>query len=353
MQELKAKNYSIHINNSDLLKQMIHDEKYSKVFVLVDENTEKYCLHKILDLLPTNLAFIRVPSGETHKNIPTCQLIWENLLQNGADRHSLVINLGGGVLCDMGGFCASTFMRGIDFIQVPTTLLSMADASIGGKLGVDFMSYKNMVGIVTDPKAVFVFPDFLKTLPYEELRSGFAELLKHGLIADKKVWSELSAHHDITHLDYENIIATSISIKKNITEQDPNEKGLRKILNFGHTIGHAIESYWLESSAPLLHGEAIAIGMISEAYISYILGKISEADLFEVRKSILNIYGHHPKYVKPMDKILNFMKSDKKNKGDSIRLALLNPIGHAYYDQEVSQELILNSLIFYKEKLAA
>jgi 3-dehydroquinate synthase len=353
MQEIKTINYSIFINDSESMKRTIHDAGYSKVIVLVDENTEKYCLHKILFLLPENTSFIRIPSGESHKNISTCQVIWQNLLNIGADRHSLLINLGGGVLCDMGGFCAATYMRGIDFIQVPTTLLSMADASIGGKLGVDFMSYKNMVGLISEPKAVYVFPDFLETLPYEELRSGFAELLKHGLIADKEVWDELSSAKDISSMDYQKIIPRSINIKRKITEEDPGEKGCRKILNFGHTIGHAIESYWLQSSAPLLHGEAVAIGMVSEAYISYMLGQISELELFEIRGSILHIFGHHPKYVKPVDKILNFMKNDKKNKGDSLRLALLDPIGKACFDKEVSQEMIINSLIFYKEKLAA
>lgn len=353
MQEIKATNYSIFINDSDRLKHAIHDSAYSRVIVLVDENTEKYCLHKILFLLPENTSFIRIPSGESHKNISTCQVIWQNLLDLGADRHSLLINLGGGVLCDMGGFCAATYMRGIDFIQIPTTLLSMADASVGGKLGVDFMSYKNMVGLITEPKAVFVFPDFLETLPFEELRSGFAELLKHGLIADKEVWDELSAEKDITRLDYQKIISKSIDIKRKITEEDFLENGLRKILNFGHTIGHAIESYWLQSSAPLLHGEAVAIGMISEAYISYMLGHITESELFEIRSTIIHIFGHHPKYVKPVDKILHFMNNDKKNKGDSLRLALLDTIGKACFDKEVSENLIVSSLIFYKEKLAA
>lgn len=352
MQELKALSYSVFINDTDNLNKCINDGKYSKVIVLVDENTEKYCLHKMLFQLPENTSFIRIPSGETHKNISTCQVIWKNLLDIGADRHSLLLNLGGGVLCDMGGFCASTYMRGIDFIQVPTTLLAMADASVGGKLGVDFMSYKNMVGLLTDPSAVFIFTDFLETLPYEELRSGFAELLKHGLIADKNVWTELSAIEDITQLNYQNIITRSVLIKMDITEQDPAEKGLRKILNFGHTIGHAIESYWLQSSAPLLHGEAVAIGMISEAYISYTLGKITESELFEIRGSIIRIFGHHPKYVKPVDKILEFMKNDKKNKGRSLRMALIQPIGKACFDNEVTDDLIFSSLIFYKEKLA-
>jgi len=348
---LITKNYTIHINNNAVLSKFLKNGAYSKVFVLVDENTEKYCLHKIINALPENIHVIRIISDEINKNLTTCQKIWKKLINNGADRHSLLINLGGGVVGDMGGFCAATYMRGIDFIQIPTTLLSMADASIGGKLGIDVMNYKNIVGLISNPKAIFVFTDFLETLPYNQLRSGYAELLKHGLISDNEVWKHLSSVEDINSLSYEKIITKSISIKNNITEEDPQEKGLRKVLNFGHTIGHAIESYWLESSSSLLHGEAIAIGMISEAYISYSLGKITEEELFEIRKAILNLYGHQRKFVKPIEKIIAYMKSDKKNHGNSIRLALLEGIGSACYDVEVSPEMIYQSLVFYRKKL--
>ncbi len=349
--ELIAKNYTININDLSSISKYLDTNTYSKIFILVDDNTEKYCLHKIIGYLPENVQIIRVASGEINKNLNTCQKIWKKLINNGADRYSLLINLGGGVVCDMGGFCAATYMRGIDFIQIPTTLLSMADASIGGKLGIDFNAYKNIVGLISDPEAVFVITDFLETLPYDQLRSGYAELLKHGLISDQKVWKQLSVESDIVSLDYNSIITKSISIKKNITEQDPNEKGLRKILNFGHTIGHALESYWLESSTPLLHGEAIAIGMVAEAYISYSLGKISEEDLFEIRKSIINLYGHKRKYVKPIEKIISYLKSDKKNYGDNINMSLLDGIGSSYYDEKVTPKMIYQSLFFYREKM--
>ncbi len=350
-QELISKNYSIHIDSSDALKLFVQDKKYSKVFILVDENTEKFCLHKIIDLLPEDLQCIRIHAGEIHKNILTSQKIWKKLIHHGADRHSLLINLGGGVLCDMGGFCAATYMRGFDFIHLPTTLLSMADASIGGKVGIDFMTFKNIVGLISEPQAVFVFTEFLETLPYEELRSGYAELLKHGLINDHIVWQELITIQDITQLDFSSVIKRSIAIKANITEQDPTEKGIRKILNFGHTIGHAIESYWLDSKKPLLHGEAVAIGMVAEAFISYSIGKLSEQELFEIRKKIIGLYGHQRKYVKPIEKIISFMQMDKKNYKGTLRMSLLNKIGEACYDVEVQPEIVFQSLVFYREKL--
>ena len=317
----------------------------------MDENTEKYCLYKLYEYLQFRVEIIRIPSGEKHKTIQTCQLVWSALTYHKADRHSLLINLGGGVIGDLGGFCAATFMRGISFIHMPTTLLSMVDSSIGGKLGVDFMGYKNMVGLIKNPSSVIVLPEFLDTLPLDQLKSGYAELLKHGLIADKDTWEVLIQKKDIVSVDFTPIIYESILIKKEVTEQDPNEKGLRKILNFGHTIGHAVESYWLDSKSPLLHGEAIAIGMISEAYLSYRLDQLSESELFSIRDGLINIYGHHPKFLKPSEKIIALMQSDKKNYGGDIRFSLLKSLGQAIYDISVPHEMIEESFIFYTQKI--
>jgi len=351
MKDIQCKNYSIHINNWTYFESYVRSLNISNIFILTDENTEKYCLGYLLEYIDREVHIIRIPSGEHNKNIQTCQHVWTRLLQNGADRHSLMINLGGGVIGDLGGFCAATYMRGIRFLQVPTTLLSQVDASVGGKLGVDLMGFKNMVGLIQDPSAVFIFTEFLNTLPADQMKSGYAELLKHGLIADKESWQQLSQKNIIAGLDYENLVYDSVLIKKNVTEKDPTEKGLRKILNFGHTIGHAVESYWMDSSTPLLHGEAIAIGMVSEAYLSYRIGNISEVDLFQIRNSLLRIYGHHPKFVKPTADILKIMKGDKKNVNGDIRFALLESVGKACFDIQVDADTIADSFVFYKEKI--
>lgn len=351
MKEIRCKNYSIYINNWQALKELVNSQMPSNIFVLIDENTEKYCLLHLLEHLHIEAQIIRIPAGEQYKTIETCQHVWTKLMQHGADRHSLLINLGGGVIGDLGGFCAATYMRGIRFIQVPTTLLSQVDASVGGKLGVDHKGFKNMVGLIQDPVAACIFTDFLQTLPYEQMRSGYAELLKHGLIADKKAWQNLSAKMDLPNLDFEALVYESVLIKKNVTEQDPYERGLRKILNFGHTIGHAVESYWMDSSTPLLHGEAIAIGMVSEAFLSYRVGKISENELFDIRNSIMRIYGHHPKYVKPTSELIKIMRGDKKNINGNIRFALLESVGEACYDIPLQPDLIEESFVFYKEKI--
>lgn len=351
MKHIQDKNYNIFFNEWSALKQEIKKLAPSQVYILVDENTEKYCLFHFLAYIDDPVQIIKINSGEINKNINTCQFVWESLLNKGADRQALLINLGGGVIGDLGGFCAATYMRGIRFIQIPTTLLSQVDASIGGKLGIDFLHFKNMIGLYETPQSIFIFTEFLKTLPEKELKSGYAEVLKHSLIADKNAWDKRSFPPKSGQYDYDSIIYQSVLIKKMITDQDPKESGLRKVLNYGHTIGHALESYWMNSDTPLLHGEALAIGMITEAFISYRLGKISEETLFEIRRAILQIYGHHPRYVKPMGKLLKLMQADKKNIGDEYRFALLESIGSACYDISVPHAFIEEGLIFYSTVL--
>lgn len=351
MKYIDCTNYQIHFNDWKAFEDSLLNMNPSTCFIIVDENTEKFCLHILLEHVDITCQIIKIPSGEQNKTLATCQFVWTKLMQNGADRHSVVINLGGGVIGDLGGFCAATYMRGIRFIQVPTTLLSQVDASIGGKLGVDLMGFKNMVGVIQDPSYVFIFTSFLKTLDNDQIRSGYAELLKHGLIADKNAWSILSKVGDVTFLEFDQLVYDSVSIKKSVTEQDPNEKGLRKILNFGHTIGHAVESYWMDSKSPLLHGEAIAIGMVSESYLSYRIGNITESELFDIRNTITRIYGHNPKYLKPKEEIIALMRSDKKNHNGAIKFALLENVGHACYDVEVANDVIEDSFLFYKERI--
>ena len=241
------------------IKEELHSflatNKYTQVFILVDENTLEHCL----PLLPNfDYQIIKIESGERNKNIETCQKIWQNLLNNNADRKALLINLGGGVISDMGGFCASTYKRGIDFINIPTTLLAMVDATIGGKTGIDFGFQKNMIGLFSLAKTVLIDATFLKTLNYRQIKSGKAEMLKHGLIANEQHFTQIISSA-IPNLD---LIKASIAIKQEIVSTDPFEKGIRKSLNFGHTLGHALEAYYLANNLDILHGEAIAQGMI-------------------------------------------------------------------------------------------
>ncbi len=321
MKEIIASDYSIWIGENSLSKLNI--SSYSKVAILVDENTKKDCLHKLPKI--DNSILIEIQSGEEKKNITTCNFIWEQLTKNNFDRNSLLINLGGGVIGDMGGFCASTYKRGIDFIQIPTTLLAMVDASVGGKLGVDFNGLKNQIGIFNYPNSVIINPEFLSTLPENELKSGFAEVVKHTLIADKNLWNKIIST-SFNELIWEEIIETSIQIKNKIVESDPFEKGERKKLNFGHTFGHAIESYYLEKGTPILHGEAIALGMMLESDLS---------DLTVIEKETINIFLYNffqiPE-LPPKHEIIDLMKGDKKNKDGKINFSLLNGIGNCSID---------------------
>ena len=241
MKEIKADNYSVWIGENSISKLDV--SQYSKIGILVDENTKEFCLPLLSEIKKS--VIIEIKSGEENKNIDSCNLIWEALTKNCFDRNSLLINLGGGVIGDMGGFCASTYKRGIEFIQIPTSLLAMVDASVGGKLGVDFNGLKNQVGLFSNPKSVIINPKFLETLPEDELRSGFAEVVKHALIVDKNLWNHLK-NNPFQDLYWEEIIESSVQIKNKIVMSDPKEKGERKKLNFGHTFGHAIESYYLE-----------------------------------------------------------------------------------------------------------
>lgn len=326
------------------LKQLLEQEKYSKIFVLVDEHTSELCLPLFQQLLDdfTDFDLIETSAGEENKNIDFCIGIWKTLLDFGADRKSLLINLGGGVVTDMGGFIASTYKRGIDFINIPTTLLSQVDASVGGKTGIDIDNVKNMVGTFTLPKSVFIETEFLKTLAYRELLSGFAEMIKHGLIADKAYYLKLKQANlsAIEALD----IYRSVEIKNEVVTTDPHEKGLRKILNFGHTIGHAVETYALiNDENPLTHGEAIALGMVCEAYLS----DLPTEDLQDISTYILSLY---PKYTikeESFEQLFEYMQSDKKNENGEILFSLLESVGKCGFNNKASQEKILESFIYY------
>ena len=304
-------------------------EGYSSYIILVDENTRALCLPLLQKAFPKlNEALIfEIPSGEAYKQISTCDKLWKSMLNNNIDRNALFINLGGGVIGDMGGFVASTFKRGIAFIQIPTTLLAQVDASIGGKLGVDCANIKNSVGLFNNPKSVIICTAFLNTLPKRELMAGYAEILKHGLIADKALW-EILTSTAISNTPSLSLIKQAVGVKHTITQRDPLERGDRKKLNFGHTIGHAIESYSLQYwVSPLLHGEAVALGMLAEAKLSANKIGLSTNELCTIEEEIKNAYTYISPEAMNIEELIQFMMNDKKNSTEGINFTLLNHIG--------------------------
>ena len=353
MQTITANNYSVYFDSRgyETLAEMLKPSHYSKIFILVDENTSQYCLPHLLNNLATEIEIeiIELEVGEIHKNIATCTEVWGALSDLGGDRKSILINLGGGVISDLGGFVACTFKRGIDFINIPTTLLSMVDASIGGKNGVDLGNLKNQIGIIREPKAVIVDTQFLSTLPQNEMRSGLAEMLKHGLIFDKKYWDKFKSLKDLSAEDLNHLIHQSIQIKNTIVCEDLTENGIRKSLNFGHTLGHAIESYFLENEdkASLLHGEAIAVGMILESYISREKGLLKNEEYQEIKYIINDIFERIEFTQNEIEKIIELLIFDKKNEFGKVQFALLDGIGKIKINQESNNELIYNAFRDY------
>jgi 3-dehydroquinate synthase len=320
-------------------------QSYAQIAVLVDENTKIHCYPLLKPHLNPHLL-IEIWSGEENKNLQTCIQIWQQLTDNEFDRKSLLINLGGGVIGDMGGFCAATYKRGIDFIQIPTTLLAQVDASVGGKLGIDFGIFKNHIGVFQEPQKVLVDATFLQTLSYRELRSGFAEVIKHCLIADQEAWKMLITK-DLEHQNWQEIIAHSLAIKNKVVEIDPRETGVRKILNFGHTVGHAVESFFLYTKGKLLHGEAIAVGMICEAWLASEKGFIEKTELLEIQGYILSIYDKIDINEADFEAIIHNTFQDKKNEKGIVLCSLLAQIGKANYDILVSPTEIKASLMYY------
>lgn len=354
MSIIQANGYPIYFNETgyEALNQQLTDAKYSSLFILVDSQSNEYCLPQFLPYLATEIAIeiVEFDAGESSKNIETCVQIWNVLTELGADRKSLIINLGGGVVTDLGGFVASTFKRGIDFIHVPTTLLAMVDASVGGKNGIDLGSLKNQIGVINVPVMVLIDSSYLETLPQNEMRSGLAEMLKHGLIFDKNYWEKFLDLKQLNTADLDDLIFRSIEIKNEIVMQDPTENGIRKALNFGHTLGHAIESYFLENNAKktLLHGEAIAAGMILESYISWGKNWISESEFNQIKSTISGIFETIIFEDIDIDPILDLLIHDKKNEYGTIQFALIEGIGKIKINQTSEKELIKEAFKHYR-----
>lgn len=339
-------------DNFSSLNLYLKENKHSKIIILVDENTHEYCLPTLLANMETESPFeiIEIQAGESNKNIDTAIQLWEVLSEFEVDRKALMINLGGGVITDLGGFVASTYKRGFAFINIPTTLLAMCDASVGGKTGIDHQFLKNIIGTFAQAEKVFIYPKFLETLEFIELRSGFAEMLKHGLIADVQHWNDLIKIENLIAETIAPYILRSTTIKQKIVEQDFKEQNIRKNLNFGHTIGHAIESLFLANQQHLPHGEAVALGMIMETQLSvsnHILDK-------EIGQNIITNIGKFFPHIDISgfnnENIISLMINDKKNTDGNINFSLLENIGKGVFDQNVNKKDINFAISAYKSE---
>ena len=355
MNSITANNGIIHFNNNcyPAINEHLKNKNFSKIFILVDNNTHELCLPYFLEKLETNatIEIIEIEEGEINKTIDTCVGVWNTLSELDADRKSLLINIGGGVITDLGGFVASTFKRGIAYINIPTTLLAMVDASVGGKTGVDLGHLKNQVGVISTPNIVLIDTNYLGTLPQNQMRSGLAEMLKHGLITGETYWNNFTDLSGLDMTDLDTLIYESVLIKKNVVDQDPLENGLRKTLNFGHTLGHAIESYFLSNTnkTTLLHGEAIAIGMVLACYLSSKILDFPIEQTKAIKTLFSTFYGKVTIEESDYAPIIELLKYDKKNNHGNINFVLLKQIGDTVIDCKVDETYILESFKFYAE----
>lgn len=354
MYTLEAPDYQIEVGSletsgfSDFLRKHYVG---SKVVIMVDENTNDNCLEYLIttfDFL-AEAEVMLLPAGEENKVMEVCFQVWEALSEYGIGRRDLIINLGGGVVTDMGGFIASIFKRGVDFIHIPTTLLGMVDASIGGKTGIDLGMYKNQLGVFRNPKAIYIDKIFLGTLEPREFVNGFSEVLKHALIKDVSLWEELTELDNLSEIATDEMLTRIISIKLDVIKQDPVERGLRKILNFGHTAGHAIEGYFLFKE-PVDHGHAVALGIIAESYISMRLEKLTQTEFTEIEKMILAWFPVPQITMSDIKGIIALLHNDKKNHSGKIQCCLLDKIGNCLYDQPVEESSFVDALVYLMSK---
>ena len=342
------------------LRNAVGLRRSTDLYVLTDDNSQQYCLplvRQTLDIADSHILCL--PHGEEQKTLASVETIWQFLINQQATRHSLLLIVGGGVLTDMGGFAASTFKRGIPYVNLPTTLLAMVDAAQGGKTGFDYCGLKNEIGMFASPKDTIIYPPFLKTLPYEQLLSGYAEMLKHALIASPLELIHVLAFNldDIDWEIFAELIQRSIDIKQYIVEQDPEETGLRKSLNFGHTIGHALEEYYLshkpepgngqQVGAPLTHGYAVMYGIVAELYLSVIKLSLPQQTLTQVVHFMTEHYGKPVCPCKDYSVLIDLMRHDKKNTSDSeINFSLLRQVGNCRIDQHCTEQEITEALDF-------
>ena len=337
------------------LTQAIDEVKHDLLFVLCDETTERLCLPVISDFeCMRGAQLITIPATDTHKTLESLSHVWSELQRMGATRHSLMVNLGGGMVTDLGGFAASTFKRGIPYINIPTTLLSMVDASVGGKTGINFGGLKNEIGVFNNARSVILDTTFLRTMDHENICSGYAEMLKHGLINNEEMWAELlnfdlESLDNLEHLDIlGRMVAESVAVKQRIVTEDPTEQGIRKALNLGHTAGHAFESLALERK-PVLHGYAVAWGMIVELYLCCVKTNFPQNQMRQTVAFIKENYGRMEITCDDYPHLIELMHHDKKNQGTSINFTLLGGIGDIRINQTATEEEIKDALDFYRE----
>lgn len=340
---------STHLENE--LVSALSECEHDKLFVLTDTTTQEMCLPVLLKFYCMKEAkVITIPASDSHKDIESLMMVWKGLQEGGASRHSCMINLGGGMVTDLGGFAASTFKRGINFINIPTTLLAMVDASVGGKTGINFGGLKNEVGVFNDSKFVILDTEFLKTLDTENICSGYAEMLKHGLISTEAMWEELVSF-DLATPDLkllQRMVGDSVKVKERIVEQDPHEKGIRKALNLGHTFGHAFES-WALKRKPILHGYAVAFGLIPELYLSVAKTGFPTEKMRQTVTFIKENYGTLNITCDDYDELIELMHHDKKNQNGIINFTMMGGIGDIRINQTASTEEIKEALDFFRE----
>lgn len=334
------------------LVNAISECEHDRIFVLTDETTQQLCWPKIKNFKALkNSTPIIIKATDTHKNLDTLSQVWQALSNGGATRHSLMINLGGGMVTDLGGFAASTFKRGIDFINIPTTLLAMVDASVGGKTGINFGGLKNEIGVFSDSRFVIINTQFLDTLDHDNICSGYAEMLKHGLISDERTWAELVTfdldNPDLSQL--QRMVAESIKVKERIVEADPHEHGIRKALNLGHTMGHAFESFAMRRGTPILHGYAVAYGLISELYMSARKTAFPTDSMHQTVRFIRENYGTINITCDDYPTLIELMHHDKKNTSGIINFTLLGNVGDIRINQTANEEEIKEALDFFRE----
>ena len=326
------------------LAEVIAECERDRIFVLTDDNTVRKCWPKISSFLCLKRAqLITIDSDDENKNLASLEYVWNAFQSGGATRHSLLINLGGGMVTDLGGFAAATFKRGINFINIPTTLLAMVDAAAGGKTGINFGGLKNEIGLFAQPNSVIIDAEWLESLDHANILSGYAEMLKHGLLSSRNMWAELI--NIPTLAEIQPLIGPSIEVKERIVEADPNEHGLRKALNFGHTFGHAFEE-WAMKRSPILHGYAVAFGLIAELYLSTILTGFPSADMYKTVQFIRENYGSLPITCNDYPELIDLMRHDKKNRGSQINCTLLEQIGTPHLDYSLNENYIKEALDF-------
>ncbi len=328
------------------LKEFLEQRKPSSLFLLCDRNTRRHCLPLLKEALPAKTSIICLPAGEASKSLASCEIIWQEMGRKQADRNALLLCLGGGMIGDLGGFAASVYKRGIDFVLLPSSLLAMADACLGGKTGIDFGHFKNQIGSFAPAQEIILIPEFLKTLPGEELLSGMAEICKHALCGNADAW-QLLRKSEVHRQNWPDLIAGSLNFKAAITESDPQEKGARKILNAGHTLGHALESFFLKKGNPQPHGHCVAAGLVMEGRLSVEKGILSEAELLQVEEFIYAEYGILPFGKGDIPSIIKYCRQDKKNQEGRINFSLYGPVGQCKVDQECSEDEIRFALRYY------